>query len=286
MMLDANIVACSAGSVYRVLHQAGVLNRRSNRKSLKGTGFVQPLAAHDHWHVDVAYLNIRGTFYFIASVLDGFSRSVVHWEIREKMEERDIETILQRAREKHPGVSPRIISDNGPQFIAKNFKQFVRICGMTHVRTSPYYPQSNGKIERYHRTLKGDGIRPKTPLSLADTRRVVEEFVTEYNERRLHSALGYITPKDMLAGRQKEIHEERDRKLAEAREHRAQVRRKMRQQSVATGARTCYVDNGRSEDRALLGSGHRPEGGPSAVSTPLAKGDVEVLGPPVTPALC
>lgn len=280
MMLDADIVACSAGSVYRVLHQAGVLNRRSNRKSLKGTGFVQPLAAHDHWHVDVAYLNIRGTFYFIASVLDGFSRSVVHWEIREKMEERDIETILQRAREKHPGVTPRIISDNGPQFIAKDFKQFVRICGMTHVRTSPYYPQSNGKIERYHRTLKGDGIRPKTPLSIEDARRVVEEFVTEYNERRLHSALGYITPKDMLAGRQKEIHEERDRKLAEAREHRAQVRQKMRQQSVATGDKTCYVNDGRSEDRALLGSN------PSAVSTPLAKGDVEVLGPPVTSALC
>lgn len=67
------------------------------------------------------------------------------------MKEFDIEVILQRAREKYPANKPRIISDNGPQFISNDFKQFVRISGMTHVRTSPFYPQSNGKIERYHR---------------------------------------------------------------------------------------------------------------------------------------
>jgi transposase InsO family protein len=63
----------------------------------------------------------------------------VHWEIREKMEEVDVEAIVQRAREKFPGKHPRIITDNGPQFVSKDFKQFIRICGMTHVRTSPYY---------------------------------------------------------------------------------------------------------------------------------------------------
>jgi len=61
------------------------------------------------------------------------------------MTEADIEIILERAKERYPGVKPRIISDNGPQFIAKDFKEFIRISGMTHVRTSPYYPQSNGK---------------------------------------------------------------------------------------------------------------------------------------------
>jgi len=84
------------------------------------------------------------------------SRYIVHWEIRESMTEAEIETIIQRARERHPDARPRIISDNGPQFIAKDFKEFIRICGMTHVRTSPYYPQSNGKIERWHKTLKGE----------------------------------------------------------------------------------------------------------------------------------
>jgi hypothetical protein len=79
---------------------------------------------------------------YLCSLLDGCSRFIIHWEIRQTMTEVDVETIIQRAREQFPGVHPRIISDNGPQFIAKDFKEFIRICGMTHVRTSPYYPQS------------------------------------------------------------------------------------------------------------------------------------------------
>lgn len=99
------------------------------------------------------------------------------------------------------GTSPgseatRIISDNGPQFIAKDFKEFIRVSGMTHVRTSPYYPQSNGKIERWHKSLKGECIRPGTPLSLEDARRLVKGYVEHYNDVRLSSAIGYITPRD------------------------------------------------------------------------------------------
>ncbi len=97
-----------------------------------------------------------------------------------------------------------------PQFVARDFKEFIRISGMTHVRTSPYYPQSNGKIERWHKSLKSECIRPGMPLSLEDARRLVESYVEHYNNARLNSANGYITPKDVLAGRQQEIHAERD----------------------------------------------------------------------------
>jgi putative transposase len=224
MMLDADVVACSPASVYRVLKKAGLLAGPSPTATKKGTGFVQPLQPHEHWHVDVSYLNIAGTFYFLCSVLDGCSRFIVHWEIRETMEEIDVETIIQRARECHPGVTPRIITDNGPQFIAKDFKEFIRICGMTHVRTSPYYPQSNGKIERWHKTLKGDCIRVQVPLSLEDARRLVTEYVAYYNTVRLHSAIDYITPQDRLEGRHHDICALRDRKLVEARERRKQQR--------------------------------------------------------------
>jgi putative transposase len=136
----------------------------------------------------------------------------------------EVETIIQRARERFPGERPRIISDNGPQFIAKDFKEFIRICGMTHVRTSPCYPQSNGKIERWHKTLKGECIRVKTPLSLEDARRLVTEFVAYYNEVRLHSAIGYVAPADKLAGRAPAILAERDRKLDAARQRRKAAR--------------------------------------------------------------
>jgi putative transposase len=230
MMLDADVVACSPASVYRVLKAAGLLAGSSPVPSKKGTGFVQPLQPHDHWHIDVSYLNIAGTFYFLCSVLDGCSRAIVHHEIRDKMQEADVQIILQRARECHPGVSPRIISDNGPQFIAKDFKEFIRIAGMTHVKTSPYYPQSNGKIERWHQSLKGESIRVKVPLDLDDARRIVTDYVEHYNTVRLHSAIGYVTPKDKLDGRDRDIFAARDRKLADAREQRRHARQQQRQQ--------------------------------------------------------
>jgi len=220
MMLDADLVAVSPSSTYRVLKSAGLLRRWNGKASQKGKGFQQPTRAHEHWHVDVCYINICGTFYYLCAILDGYSRYVVHWEIRESMREPDVEIVIQRAREKVPGVKPTIITDNGPQFIAQDFKEFVRLCGMNHVRTSFGHPQSNGKLERWHLSLKAECIRPKTPLSLEDGRRLVEQFVQHYNAVRLHSAIGYVTPQDKLVGREKVIFAERDRKLQEAREQR------------------------------------------------------------------
>ena len=96
---------------------------------------------------------------------------------------------------------------------------------MTHVRTSPYYPQSNGKLERWHKSLKGECIRPGVPLTAADARRLIACYVERYNTVRLHSAIGFVSPADMLAGRQKQIHAARDRKLEQAR-HERQLRRR------------------------------------------------------------
>jgi len=228
MMLDAEVAAVSPSSVYRVLTAAGVMRRWNRKPSKKGTGFVQPLEAHAHWHIDVSYLNICGTFYYLCSVLDGYSRSIVHHEIREQMTEKEVEIILERAKEKYPKARPRIISDNGPQFIARDFKEFIRISGMDHVRTSPFYPQSNGKLERWHQTVKSEAVRPKCPLSLEDARRIVGEFVERYNTRRLHSAIGYVTPADKLAGREPQIFAARDQKLEQARERRAKNRQAAR----------------------------------------------------------
>lgn len=250
MMLDADVVACSPSTVYRVLRRAGLLAGHSPQPTKKGTGFQQPLAPHQHWHTDISYLNIAGTFYFQCSILDGFSRFVVHWEIREKMEESDVETILQRARERFPDATPRIITDNGPQFIARDFKEFIRVAGMTHVKTSPYYPQSNGKIERWHKTLKSESIRPHVPLSLEDARRIVANFVDHYNIRRLNSAIGYITPADMLDGKQQQIFDERHRKLTTARQARARRRAEARTQIHAAPRSPTHVN--RSIDFAAV----------------------------------
>jgi len=233
MMIDSDSVAVSPTTVYRVLKEAGRIGRANNKPSLKGTGFIQPIKPHQHWHIDISYINISGTFYYLCSVLDGFSRSILHWDIRESMTEDEVEIILQKAREKFPGETPRIISDNGPQFIALDFKKFVRQCGMTHVRTSPYYPQSNGKIERWHKSLKQECIRPKVPLSLEDARRLVDEYVDHYNNIRLHSAIGYVTPTDKREGRDQQIQAERDRKLEAARAKRKERNRQAERKVVA-----------------------------------------------------
>jgi putative transposase len=228
MMLDQDVVAVSPSSVWRVLGSAGLLSKWKGKLSKKGTGFQQPLQAHGHWHIDISYINISGTFYYLCSVLDGYSRFIVHWDLRESMTETDIEIILERAKEQYPEAKPRIISDNGPQFIAKDFKEFIRISGMTHVRTSPYYPQSNGKLERWHKSLKSECIRPGTPLSPEDARRLIQQYVDHYNQVRLHSAIGFVTPQDMLAGRQAEIHAARDLKIETAR-----AQRQLRRQQAA-----------------------------------------------------
>lgn len=232
MMIDRDVVAASPSSVYRVLREAGRLDKRRFKASTKGNGFDQPAKPHQHWHVDVSYIRVAETFYYLCSILDGFSRTILHWELRDRMTERDVETILQRARERFPDEKPRVISDNGPQFVAREFKIFIALAGMTHVRTSPYYPQSNGKIERWHQSLKSEKLRLDPADSPEEARKQVERYVDYYNTVRLHGAIEYVTPLDKLEGRAKEILERRDQKLEAAREQRRLLRR---QAALAAG---------------------------------------------------
>ena len=99
MMMDEDIVAVSPSGICRVLSNAGILSQWDRKPSKKGDGFEQPLKPHEHWHIDISYINISGTFYYMCSVLDGFSRYIVHWDIRPSMTEAQVEIILQRARE-------------------------------------------------------------------------------------------------------------------------------------------------------------------------------------------
>ncbi len=232
MMIDQDIAYSSPSTVYRILAEADALRRWNRKKSRKGTGFDQPLKAHEHWHIDISYVNIASTFYYLITILDGFSRYIVNWDIRESMTELDVQIVVQQAKELYPQEQPRMISDNGKQFTGREFKELIRLHGMTHVRTSPYYPQSNGKLERWHKTIKSECIRPGSPLTLEDAKRIVNSYVREYHEERLHSAIGYVTPKDKLQGRADTVHRERDKKLEQARALR--INRSKQQNIVST----------------------------------------------------
>lgn len=216
MMLDEDAAAVSPSTTYRILKKADLLNRWSRSQASEKPGFKQPIAVHQHWHVDISYVNILGTIFFLITVLDGKSRYVVAHDLRARMSEYDVEVVIQKARDKYPEARPRIISDNGPQFISKDFKEFIHCSGFKHVRTRPYYPQSNGKLERFHATIKGEEIRRKSYLSIEDARARIAKYIEHYNCRRLNSAVHYLTPEDVLRGRVGQGLEERQRKLEQA----------------------------------------------------------------------
>jgi putative transposase len=223
MMLDEDVAAVSPSTTYRVLKEANLLNRWGRSKSSEKSGFKQPQKVHEHWHVDISYVNILGTIYFLVTVMDGASRYVVGHDLRTHMSEYDVELVIQKAKEKFPDARPRIISDNGPQFISKDFKEFIRLSGFKHVRTRPYHPQSNGKVERFHGTIKSEEIRRNSYLSIEDARRHIAAYVHHYNTQRLNSAIYYLTPEDVLMGRTEERLKIRQQKLDEARKHRIQT---------------------------------------------------------------
>jgi len=225
MMIDEDIVYVSPSTTYRVLKEAGLLCRWNNPapKSTK-RGFDQPTGPHQDWHIDIKHINFKGSFLFYIGVIDGYSRYIVNHELRHSMCEYDVEITLQRALEKFPGVHPRIISDNGTQFISKDFTEYLRHVGLQQARTSVAYPQSNGKIERYFGSLTRECLRRTSFIDLDDARRQINKYVDHYNTVRLHSSLGYLTPKDYLTGNVKERYDERDRKLDQARKNRINAR--------------------------------------------------------------
>lgn len=220
MMMDQDIVYVSPSTTYRVLKREGAIKNRKKKRATKGNGFDHPTAPHQQWHMDISNVKIHGVFYYLICVLDGFSRSIVHWDLRHEMKDKDIGIVQEAAREKCPLHQPRYITDNGSQFTSKDFKKFIADNGLTHWTTSPYYPQSNGKLERFHRSIKDECIKKKCPLTVDDAKRVIGKYIEYYNGERLHSAIGYVTPNDRLTGKDREIHEERDRKLEARRSER------------------------------------------------------------------
>ena len=225
MMLDENIVAVSPSTVYRVLKANGMLNRWNKIKSKsKQHGFEQPTEVHQHWHIDIKYVNFKGTFLFLIDIIDGYSRFIVNHELRQNMQEYDVQFTLQKALERFPGVKPRIISDNGTQFISKDFSEYLRLAGLTHIKTSICYPQSNGKIEKFHGTINQECLTRSSFIDLDDAKKQIQNFIDFYNTKRLHSSLFYLTPEDFLLNRVDERLQERELKLKQAKDNRIEVR--------------------------------------------------------------
>lgn len=222
-MMDLDIVAAHPSTVYRILRKKNLLNKwNTKKKNLKGSGFNQPVYRHRDWHVDIKYLNFRGTFLFLITVLDGYSRYVVNHQLRHTMSQYDIEITIQGAKDKFPDARPRIITDNGSQFISKEFRNYIKNAELDHIKTSIRNPQANGKIERYHRTINEECIRVKSAVKLEDLQESISDYIDHYNCKRLHASLNYLTPEDYFFGREKERLAERENKLIKAEKKRSE----------------------------------------------------------------
>jgi transposase InsO family protein len=145
--------------------------------------------------------------------MDGYSRKILSWGLFESMERITAEIVLMKARELYPQARPRIITDNGSQFISKDFRELVGLLEMEQTFTSPAHPQSNGKLERFHRTFKSEYVRRAAYLNREDAIERMRKWIGYYNGERLHAALLYLPPDDVFEGRKEVRLVERREKL-------------------------------------------------------------------------
>ena len=222
MMQDRKLIGVAPSTVYAVLKEAGAL--RPPRPATRPKGFEQPGAPHQHWHIDFTSFVVKACAWHLVSIIDGYSRCVLAWGLFDKASQGEAQLVLQKAIEKHnpKTLELALISDNGSQFKADGFQQVLKQHGIKSRFTSPYHPQSNGKIERWHKSLKHEAVYPGSPVTADELRAEIERFVESYNKERLHAAVGYVAPADVLAGKRDAILEQRQSYLTEQRRVRRQ----------------------------------------------------------------
>lgn len=219
-MVDADVAYLSPSSVYRILGEADLLSRWKRSQS-HGTAPAKPTRPHERWHTDLMYLRIQDTWYFLVTVLDAYSRYVVHWELLTTMRAADVQVVIQHALEQ-TGATPDVVTDNGSQFTAKEFKDLIRRFVFKHIRIRWYHPESNGLVERFHRSTR-EALGEAELRNLSQARELIGEWVREYNEERLHAGLGYLTPAEYYRGDPAARRAERDAKLTAGRERRRAI---------------------------------------------------------------
>jgi transposase InsO family protein len=200
-MVDLDIAAVSPGTVYNILKRGGMTKRWAEMREEAKKGFQQPTGIHQQWHTDFSYIRVCGNYYYFVSVMDGYSRKILSWGFFENMERLTAEIVLMKARELYPDAHPRIITDNGSQFISKDFRELVSLLEMEQTFTGPAHPQSNGKLERFHRTFKSEHVRQAAYLNREDAIERMRKWIRYYNGERLHAELFYLPPEEVFAGR-------------------------------------------------------------------------------------
>ena len=216
----------SESSVYRILKERGLITSPAWIVIAAADEFKDKTTyIHQQWQTDFSYFKIIGWgWYYLATVMDDYSRYIITWELCKNMETDDAKRVVGVAIDES-GIDeeqrPRLLTDNGSCYISKEFKKFIESEDLGHVQGAPYHPQTQGKIERYHRTMKNI-VKLENYFFPDELRAKLAEFVDYYNNQRYHEALGNVTPADVYFGRAKQIkiqrHEIKMKTLKERRE--------------------------------------------------------------------
>ena len=217
-MTDREGEFLSESSVYRILKAADLIESPAYILLQAADRFQNPTRRRNElWQTDFTYLPVVGWgWYYLSTVLDDYSRKILAWKLSATMRVEDVTETLDLARAA-TGVDrvrvehkPRLLSDNGPCYIAKDRATYLREHGLGHTRGRPYHPMTQGKIERYHRSMK-NVVKLEHYYFPGQLEAAIRDFVAYYNHERYHESLDNVTPADVYYGRQREVLTERTR---------------------------------------------------------------------------
>lgn len=237
-MIDQNIASLRPGQVYQVLQQADLLRRRPPVAPDPLRRPAPPDRPDQVWHVDLMYLYIRPRWYYLVDILDGYSRYLVHWKLNLTMQADLVMLAVQEALDtlatRQPG-EPQLVHDWGSQFVSREWRTFVTLAGAGDIRTRVAHPESNGRLERLHRTHREEGLVGEDLTDYAQGIAALTRWQAYYNHRRPHSALRYLRPVDYYRGDPEARLAERHQKLQDALAARQTYWKNKEAQSEAAG---------------------------------------------------
>ena len=204
-------LSVGGSTVYRILRREGLI-KAPVMQLLAGKEYPRKTSRpHQMWATDASYFRVSGWgYHYMVTVMDDYSRSILAWKLQVDMTADSLIQVIQLAIDA-TGMTEvpledraRLLSDNGSGYVSRAFRDYLDLVGTRHIRAAPYHPQTNGKLERYHQSIKQevDQVPYEAP---SDLEVAIAGFVDHYNNRRYHKALGNVTPDDVLNGRREEI---------------------------------------------------------------------------------